>query len=492
VVWAVLAVLALAVAVLLLHRSRDDGRRTFDPTAYPRRLAVEDGNLTLVPESERPLDRIVVGINQASGHYYLLPVISRWKGVDRRRLETVRRMLYLSDLETCHGFLWGVLPPETRVFVGVPVTEEGKTSPVERRWFKQYLVERWGWSRDRVAEKVRFFDMPTFAPWTQDMGEVVGWDRRGRTVLVVGDQEPDYYRQSVMNLVRSYPREFDVRPVPSAVSTEGGDIEMSWGPDGGPQLVAGRHAAVRYIGRMAGVPAGRRPVSLPQVLDSRQAYSSAFFGIPELFLPKSVLMDPGQGDPELFHLDMIATFFAGRERSLAAVPYYLEPPVDAVSGREMDPAFVRRLRGEYNRAALELQAAGYDVVRLPFQDHPVRGPVNLVKYYDRKADRQVVYLAKYPRHVPVDGQPTDQLRILWAVYEVQNRGAAWQANPGEAEYTEFIRSMGSLYSAMNMAAVAPDPVFEAQRAALEAVGCRVVPVPMFAWGAGGLHCQILH
>ncbi len=446
----------------------------------------------MVPESERPLDRVVVGINQASGHYYLLPVISRWKGVDPRQLETVRRMLYLADLEMCHGFLWGVLPQETRLFIGVPVTDRGKSSPLERRWFRQYLAERWGWTKERITDKVRFFDMPDFMPWTQDMGEVLGWDRRGRTVIAVGEKEPEYYKTSVSNLVRTHPDDFDVRWIESSVSTEGGDTELVWGPGGRLGLVLGRHAVNRYVARMTGTSPGSKPVPIPQYLDAAQAYSDAFHDIPGTVLPKSVLMDPSQGSAEIFHLDMLAAFFAGDRKPRAVVPQYLDPAWDAVGGKALDPGFVKRVRGEYNRAVLELEAAGFDVVRLPFADHPVRGPVNLVKYYDRRSDRQVVLLGKYPRHIPEGASPSDQLRILWALYDVQNRGAAWQANPRETEFVEFLRGMGMLYSEMNRAAMAADPVFDAQRKSLEGCGYRVVPVPMFPWGAGGLHCQTLH
>lgn len=464
----------------------------FDPTLYPKRMSAEEGELTLVPESERPLDRIVIGINQATGKYYLLPFIDRSRGIERKRLETVRKRLYLTDLEICHGYLWGVIPSETRIFVGVPRNAQGESATLERRWFREYLSERWGWSPERISRKVRFFDMPTFTPWTQDLGEVVGWDRQGRTVIVVGTKEPDYYISAVSDLVRRYPRDFTVRWVESAISTEGGDVEMAWGPEGRPQLWAGRHAAVRYVSRMQGVPAVQRPITLYQWIDSTQAYSAAFLGLTARFLPRSVLMDPRLGQPELFHMDMVATFFAGRNRPIAAVPYYLDHPVDAISGMELEPAFVRRTRGEYNRAALELSAAGYEVIRLPFADHPVRGPVNLVKYYDRRNDRQVVLLAKYPRHRSDTGELSDQARILGQLYDVQNKGSAWQDEPQERRYQELLQSIATLDALMKHAAVAPDPVFEAQRAVLEDRGFRVVPVPVFPWGAGGLHCLTLH
>jgi len=52
-------------------------------------------------------------------------------------------------------------------------------------------------------------------------------------------------------------------------------------------------------------------------------------------------------------------------------------------------------------------------------------------------------------------------------------------------------AFGAVWQAMDRAAAAPNPIFDAQRRVYESLGVTVVPVPMFPTGEGGLHCLVL-
>ena len=44
---------------------------------------------------------------------------------------------------------------------------------------------------------------------------------------------------------------------------------------------------------------------------------------------------------------------------------------------------------------------------------------------------------------------------------------------------------------MDRAVQAPNPIFETQRRVYEDHGVRVLPVPIFPMGEGGIHCLVL-
>jgi hypothetical protein len=485
---------AFLVAVLLIFYAIHHlpPVRRFESGLYPRSLFVEQAGFTLIPESERPLDRVVVGISQAVNHYWMLPPVQDNPKADLKRINHIKKLMYWVDLEMAHGQIWSLLPAETVFYVAIPQDPDtGKRSTLEKDWFTEYLRLRWGWDNQTLSKRLRFFDSPMLI-WTQDMGEVLGRDPQDRTVIALGANEPKQYRGTALALVNNYPDDFAIRETSPAVSTEGGDLELVWGPDGRPDIVAGRFAAIRYLQRTRGDFPMTQRVPFEQALEAQRVFSGDFFGLPVQFLPKSVLQDSSKGDPELFHLDMLATFFAGDPRPRAFLPIYQGAARDATTGKPLDPAFQNRLQGEYNRAALELSSLGYEVQRLPFADHPVRGPVNLVKYYDRARNRQVVLLPKYPDHIARNGSPSAQDGIFQSLNNLQNWYWFWNSAPTDQNFNGLMSAFQFLWGTLKNASGQTNPFFDEQQALLEKCGYIVIPVPMYPWGAGGLHCQTLH
>ena len=460
--------------------------------AYRRSVMLADRGILLVPESERSMRRVVMGIGQAAGSYYLLPPLTDPPGVASQRLDVIRKSMYWLDLELAHGDIWNLLPPDSQLFIAVPMDANGKTSRRERDWFREYLHLRWSWDDQALKGRIHYFDVPAPVIWGQDIGEVVGRDLQGRTVIAVGRDEPGYYRDAVLNLVKAYPDDFSgVDPGPG-VSTEGGDIELVWGAGDKPEVLAGRFAAIRYLQRIRGSFPATQAASLSDVAQARSAFSRGFFGLPVRFLPESVLQDPARGNPELFHLDMMLSTLADSPRPRAFIPTYLPGARDATGWGPLKPEFVRSLQREYDRLALEMSSFGYNVVRLPFADHPVRSPANLVKCYDPIRKVEVVYLSKYPNHLPDHGKATTQDLIRSTIANLQPAYGAWLAQPNDGNFANLMGAFQQVWTELGVSATEVNPIFEAQKKLVEKCGYRVVPVPMYVWGAGGLHCLILH
>src|SRR5262249_7408652 len=133
---------------------------------------------------------------------------------------------------------------------------------------------------------------------------------------------------------------------------------------------------------------------------------------------------------------------------------------------------------------------GLKVSRVPFNDHPARGPANIVGFVDRES-RPSVLLAKYPSQMPgADGSsPEEQFRR--AVKALDDEVAylgRWGRKGLESGWREAFRTA---WKDLERIETLPSPEWEEKRRIFEARGFRVVEVPLFAWGGGGLHCLAL-
>ena len=109
---------------------------------------------------------------------------------------------------------------------------------------------------------------------------------------------------------------------------------------------------------------------------------------------------------------MIVNILRAQGKTLAFVPSYQDPAVDAITHVALAEDVRRRVQYEYDLVAGQLGRRGYEVVRLPFADHPVRNPVNVGRFVDPNTGRQCVLLGKYPYHFPlVPGWPIPQFEL---------------------------------------------------------------------------------
>ena len=479
---------ALAVgAVLAVSRAE----KPTDPASRFRAPVLPGENFTLMPESERAFARVVIGLrpHRASRR--------PGRGLTESRAVELRRRLYGLDFELLHGGSIRSAPSYSTFYVAVPDPETvPEASGEEESDFRAYLVDRLGWTEDAIRKRVRFFPVARPLLYPQDMAEILGLDSSGRLVLGVGGDADPVYVEPVERLVRQFPGDFVLRRLTGLhvgdVNTEGGDLALSWLPEGKLGILVGRHRAIRFLERRTGKELARRPLSPQEIDQARRAYSSAFFGVEAVIVGDGALVDPTRGSDALFHADMVVAVLRNDHEALAFVPTYAVRPRDASSGKLLPEDFVRDVQHEYELVAGEMAARGYRVVRLPFEDHPVRAPVNVSKYVDRLTGKPFVLLGRYPEHRPsAQGVPSAMERLNDAILHLQDVVDAWEGKPDDAGWTLLRAEIVEAWKVLDAASAAPNPVFEKQRALYEANGIGVLPIAQFPTGEGGVHCLLL-
>ncbi len=448
--------------------------------------------LRLVAESERTLSRVVLGLSANVTRHFLLPETTASVGErDRPRLASLRRQLYWLDFELERGQIFRYAPPQTRFFLAVPDarTAEGSLGD-EEKLFRRYLKERVGWSEAQIRHRVRFFTVRQPIPFPQDMAEAIGYDDRGRLVLALGLDCDERYREPVERLVAQYPGDFALRAMPG-LNTEGGDLALVRRADGRLRLLVGRNRVLRYLETRYGRPMEGVPLSPAQIEEARAAYRNAFFGLEIVILGEDGLRDPRLANPELFHLDMMASVMSGAVGTVAFVPTFASNPADALSHDPLTEEMVRRLQAEYDRAARQLLALRYRVARLPFADHPVRSPVNAAKFLDPATRQFHVLLGRYPYHFDLPDRRNPQRDLQRVFQDLDDAVMAWRQRPTAAAWSAVEAALGNAWRGLDRAAASPNPMFEQEKEVYEKNGVTVLAVPIFPTGEGGIHCIVL-
>ena len=462
-----------------------------------------DEQVFIRPESERFLDHLIIGLNRQDNKYFLLPDMSDHTDILGSSVERVSKILFMLDFEFSHGRMMEHVPENTHLYVAVPDPEKGSTQPhYEEKWFKDYLLERAGWSKQRVDSNVHFFKSPVPLLWARDISKIIGFDKEGRAILGTSVQQAPEQLSALEALQSAFPKVFVLKQyephipqISPNISIEGGDLEIVVNPNGKTDLLIGRHRVLRYL-RTAGLLAADAPDTTPltndQIESARRAYSESFFDLPVTFVPHQVLMEPGRGSPELFHLDMIVTVLppVGSSPPRAFVPTYLFEAVDALQDVRLDPQMIAKMQDEYNLVALQFEAMGYEVLRLPIADHPVRSPVNIGKYRDRTTGKSVVMVSKYPYHIPIEAQsPRDE--FLQIYYDLDAAGIAFRDSHSKESLEKLVSLLDGVWARLDAIAAKPNPIFEMTRSVFEQKGYVVKTVPDYTYGSGGIHCKIL-
>ena len=444
-----------------------------------------------VPEAERSLRRMILGLDANQGRLFMLPETAAWDPKTKDpRIRWLRRQLYRLNFELGHGQIFRYSPPHTRFFISVP---DPRTTPEsygdEEEILREHLRERIGWSDAQIAERIRFFQVPRPVPFPQDMAEPVGYDERGRLVLAIGSDSEDWYRGAVDALAASYPGDFAVRRVPG-INTEGGDLALVRLPEGGVGLLVGRNRIRRWVERAYPDAARGAPISEAGIEEARRAYQSAFDGIDTIVIDREALRDPRLANPEIFHIDMVAAVLRGRTGVVAFVPTYVGSPVDAFSHIHLPEESVKRYQAEYDRVARQLTARGYRVARVPFSDHPARNPVGVGKYVDPNTGESAILLGRYPEHHADTNEKNAQIQLQLKGVALEEAVAAWGRNPA-TPWSTVQAAVADMWRQLESSARAPNADFDRQRSVYETHGIRVDPIPIFPTGEGGIHCLVL-
>lgn len=475
----------LLVALAASSSGAEVPKRRFEPVAVPGQ------DLILIPESERTLHRVVLGVQRNVTRFFMLPSSEPWDPMSRDpRVAFFRRQLYWLNLEFTHGRILSVLPKHSKVFAALPNPNLAGSLGNERDVFEDYLRTRAGWSAEEIKSRVQYFEVAEEIPYPQDQAELLGRDNRGRLVLGLGDDGDPYYLDPARRLAKAFGDDFILRTLPG-INTEGGDIEVVWLPEGVPGVMVGRHRALRRLGRLLGEGVVGRKVSQAELDRLRGVYSRAFFGIETIIAGEEGLRKPRTISDDLFHMDMVVNVMRVGTRVLAFIPSYESDAIDAVMLEPLADDVINRAQAEYDMVARQLQKRGFQVVRLPLADHPVRNPVNVAKFIS-PTGRPTVLLGRYPYHRKQGDRRSPQHEIQSALDELVAAAALWHIESSDANWEALRRAIARTWAMMDAGFAAPNPNFALQAGTYRAHGVDVVTVPMFAGAEGGLHCSLLN
>jgi len=486
---AILALAFVAVTLMMFFCTRET-------VCTP--LSLPGHDLVLTPESERMLQRIIIGLETNRTQYFMLPSTETF---DLRSMDPsvrfIRRQSYWLNFELVHGRLLEQAPPYSEFYIAVPDPKFNTSSMGnEEEVFIDYLKTRLKWSDEDIARRVHFFHVPVPLLYPQDMAEVLGYDSKGRLVLGYGESQLEPYPECLKLLEQAFPDEFSVRMlgeglVREGLDMEGGDLAIVWLPEGSVGLLLGRHRVlrlleVRHSRSFIGVP-----VTPEDVAETRALYQRAFYGIETIVAGEQLLYSPELVGEELFHLDMTVNVLRNGNRVTAFIPTYPDIPTDSVIRTRLGEELHRRVQHEYDEVARQLGERGYRIARLPFNDQPVRNPVNVGFYVDPETHQQVVLLGKYPYHFDLPDGTNPQYRLQDAFNLLYETVSVWREDPSASNWAAVEDIFATTWEAMDIAADSPNPTFDEQVRVYESEGIKIVPVPIFPTGEGGLHCMVL-
>jgi hypothetical protein len=482
-VWLILTILLGAVLFFLgftLGRS------------YPR-VSPLLRDLPAVPESERELSGAILGLESNRVDLALLPILRKIDGATPEEFLELKKQLYGLFLRCSQGALMNAWPKDSVIHLGVPdpsVVTESLGSELD--YFEDYLKTRCNWKDSDISRCIQPFQSNQALIWAQDAGEI--FERPGSPIRTVYHSSSDVsYEGFDKSLTDADPSSIATLPLPPGVSCEGGDLEVSWGTDHKAVLLLGRHRVLNYLKIVHGVDGSKRALKIEEIDEAKRAYSTCF-EMPVQVVPESALFEPTHACSELFHLDMVVSVMDPHDGQppRAFVPVLMDGKVqDALFDKPLDPKLVSTCRWELEEVAKQMASLGYKVVRLPFSDHPVRSPVNFVKYRDPKTGRYKVLFSKFPNALPLGDPQTPQRYFNMALSQLRAAGEAWQRTGSPDSFHAFQKQVADTWKILGLIENAPNPIFEECARRISAEGFDVVTVPSYCYGSGGMHCQVL-
>jgi hypothetical protein len=224
--------LITAIACLILTTPFAWTTPVFSTPPAPTRIfeQIPGTDIVVRPESDRYLDLLVMGIDAPDNAYFPLPDLRQVEDALGEDGERILKALYLLDLELSRGRLFHALPEYTELYIGIPFSDENSAvSQRARKWFKEYLLERAGWSEARIASRIFFFNSSESIFWARDISKIIGFDSQGRAILGTAADQSSGQLRALEALQEKYPNKFIIRKYAPAipdinpkVSVEGG------------------------------------------------------------------------------------------------------------------------------------------------------------------------------------------------------------------------------------------------------------------------------
>jgi len=457
----------------------------------PNGFYLDDKKVLIVSEAERSLNFVIIGLWPIGEKYVFLPEIKKpAKGVSDKEMTELRKNIYWINFEFTHGNIIRKFPHYTKIFVALPKS----VGDLEKKFFIEYLKTKCSFTDDDIKNRIYFFDTNSNLHWTQDTCEIIGRDEKGRIIIGMAKSDFAKYLSAIKAMVSTYNSLFTIKWFEENTSAEGGDEEIVTMPDGKPALLVGRHRIMRYIELQHEVPSDTdTPYEKWMVEEARTAYSNSVYGLPVHIIPENLLYNRKLGTDEIFHLDMYLVVLPNKHKSKAFVPIYDKNEImDILSRQLLDKEFIKRCNEEYNAVAGQMSELGFEVVRIPFYDHPVRNPANVAKFRNKETGKTTVLLSKYPYHLSKNGDLSPQQKMQDALYSLEDNLVAWKEKPDKETYTNIFNAINNLFYMLEEEEKTQNPIAEKQAEIYRKYGYDVILVQSYAWGAGGLHCSLLY
>jgi hypothetical protein len=89
------------------------------------------------------------------------------------------------------------------------------------------------------------------------------------------------------------------------------------------------------------------------------------------------------------------------------------------------------------------------------------------------------------------GSVTPQEQLKGKLSALQAAAQNWQDKPSDTQYQALMDAFTQVWAEMDSTDKEPNPLFDQWVKTINQAGIDVIPVSDYAWGAGGLHCQVL-
>ncbi len=458
--------------------------------SLPKEYFLNEEKVLIIPEAERYLSFIIIGLWPIGEKYAFLPEITKPKGVSDKEMIELKKMIYWINFEFTHGNIIRKLPYYTKIFVALPES----VGNLEKKFFLEYLKTKCFFTDSDIRQRIYFFNTNTNLHLAQDTSEIIGRDEKGRIIIGMANRDFAKYLSAIEALVKKYNSFFIIKWFEDNTSAEGGDEEIVTMPDGKPAFLVGKHRIMRYIELQHGVPEdSEEPYKQWMVEEARTAYSNSVYGIPVHIIPEKLLYNRKLGTNEIFHLDMYLVVLPDKHKSKAFIPIYdREEIMDILSRQLLDKEFIKKCNEKYNSVAQQMKELGFDVIRIPFYDHPVRNPANVAKFRNKDTGKITIFLGKYPYHLSKNGDLSPQQKMQEAVYYLEDNLVLWKEKPDKETYNNIFIAINNLFKLFEEEENTPNPIADRQAQIYRKYGYDVILIQQYAWGSGGLHCSLLY
>ncbi|MCX7698374.1 MAG: hypothetical protein N2114_02775 [Candidatus Goldbacteria bacterium] len=478
------------ISLFCLYIVKNNYSGTLWQKTYPKGYYLADEKVLIVPEAERYLNFVIIGLWPINQKYVFLPEIVKPKNVSEKDMIEIKKLIYWINFEFTHGNILRKLPSYTKIFVALPKS----VGNLEKKFFLEYLKVKCAFTDDDIKQRIYFFNTNTNLHWAQDTSEIIGIDEKGRVIIGMAKDDFAKYLSAIEAMTRKYNSFFTIKWFEDNTSAEGGDEEIVMMSDGKPALLIGPHRIMRYIELQYNIPVdSKEPYKQWMVEEARIAFSNSVYGIPVHIIPEKLLYDKTLGTNEIFHLDMYLVVLPDKHRSRAFIPIYDKSEIMDILSREMlSKEFVLKCNEKYNAVAEQMNELGFEVVRIPFYDHPVRNPANVAKFRNRDTGKITILLGKYPYHLSENNKLSQQQKLQNSLYYLEETLVMWKQNPNKHTYINIFNAINNLFYMLEQEEKMPNPIAENQADIYRKYGYDVVLIQQYAWGSGGLHCSLLY